>query len=63
MERMKIPQDFDYDGVDGLSNESKEKFKTIRPLSLGQASRISGVRNSDIAVLMVILARGKDGKN
>ena len=57
MERLKIPSDFDYDGVEGISNESKEKFKTIRPLSLGQASRISGVRNSDIAVLMVLLNR------
>ena len=54
---MKIPPDLDYDVVQGLSNESREKLKRVRPLSLGQASRISGVRNSDIAVLMVLLAK------
>ena len=59
MEKLKIPADFDYDGVDGISTESREKFKAIKPLSLGQASRISGVRNSDIAVLMVLLGRKK----
>jgi tRNA uridine 5-carboxymethylaminomethyl modification enzyme len=57
MEKLKIPADFDYDGVMGLSNESREKFKDVRPLSIGQASRISGVRNSDIAILMVSVAR------
>ncbi len=61
MEFMKIPLDFDYDEIEGLSNESKEKFKSVRPMSVGQASRISGVRNSDIAVLMVILGRKKRG--
>jgi len=58
MEKLKIPVDFDYDGIDGISTESREKLKAIQPLSLGQASRISGVRNSDIAVLMVLLGRG-----
>lgn len=57
MERMKIPEDFDYRKIEGLSHEAKERFQNIRPLSLGQASRISGVRNSDIAVLMTLLAR------
>lgn len=57
MEKMKIPPGFDYDSVEGISSESREKLKAIRPLSLGQASRISGVRNSDIAVLMVLLGR------
>jgi tRNA uridine 5-carboxymethylaminomethyl modification enzyme len=57
LERMRIPGDLDYDTVQGLSNESREKLKRVRPLSLGQASRISGVRNSDIAVLMVLLAK------
>ena len=54
---MKIPDDFDYDAVDGLSSESRQKFKTVRPLSIGQAGRISGVRTSDIAVMMVALSR------
>ncbi len=57
MERIRIPRDFDYDGVEGLSSESREKMKQIRPLSVGQASRISGVRNADLAVLMVHLGR------
>jgi len=57
MERIAIPSDFDYDAVDGLSMESREKFKAIQPVSVGQAGRISGVRTSDLAILMVVLAR------
>jgi tRNA uridine 5-carboxymethylaminomethyl modification enzyme len=57
MEHISIPPDFDYESIEGISSESKEKFKQVRPLSVGQASRISGVRNSDIAVLMIILGR------
>ncbi len=57
MERISIPQDFDWDGIVGLSTESREKFKSVRPLSVGQASRISGVRSSDLAILMVALSR------
>ncbi len=48
-----IPDDFDYDALDGLSAESREKLKSIRPHSVGQAQRISGVRISDIALLMM----------
>ena len=55
VERMKLPADYDYDTVKGLSNEGREKLKNIRPLNLGQAGRISGVRNADIAVLMAHL--------
>lgn len=57
MEDMLIPEDFDYETLDGISSESREKLKTIRPRSVGQASRISGVRSSDIAVLTVLLSR------
>ena len=57
MERVRIPADFDYDAISGLSNEAREKFKAIRPLSVGQASRISGVRSADIAILLVLLDR------
>ncbi len=57
MEKRKIPTDFNYDSVEGISNESREKLKKIKPLSIGQASRISGVRNSDIAVLMILLKK------
>lgn len=58
MENMKIPAAFDYDEATGISAEAREKLKEIKPVSLGQASRISGVRNSDIAVLMVELHHG-----
>ncbi len=59
MEDLKIPRDFDYDTATGLSTESRLKFKEIRPLSVGQASRVSGVRSSDIAVLLIYLRRGR----
>ena len=61
-ESVVIPDDFDYDDVDGLSQESREKFKSIRPKSVGQAGRISGVRVSDIAVLQVALRGVRSGK-
>lgn len=61
-ESVAIPDDFDYDDVDGLSQESREKFKSIRPKSVGQAGRISGVRVSDIAVLQVVLRGVRSGK-
>ncbi len=57
MENLRIPDDFDYGRVAGISKESIEKFRAIRPMSVGQASRISGVRSSDIAVLLVALGR------
>jgi tRNA uridine 5-carboxymethylaminomethyl modification enzyme len=56
MEDLKIPPDFDYEAATGLSTESRLKFKEIRPLSIGQAARISGVRSSDIAVLLIYLS-------
>ena len=52
-----IRQDFNYDSINGLSSESREKLKTIQPKNLGQASRISGVSPADISVLMVHLGR------
>jgi tRNA uridine 5-carboxymethylaminomethyl modification enzyme len=52
-----IPPDFDYDGVPGLSWEIREKLQQVRPRSLGQAARISGVTPAAIAVLMVYLKR------
>jgi tRNA uridine 5-carboxymethylaminomethyl modification enzyme len=55
MENAKIPYDFDYAKVVALSAESRLKLEKIRPLTLGQASRISGIRNSDIMLLMVYL--------
>ncbi len=57
LERIRIPDDLSYDEIEGLSSEAREKLKDIRPVSVGQASRISGVRNSDIAVLMIYFKR------
>ncbi len=57
-ESIRIPDDFDYDSVEGLSAESREKFKSVRPATLGQAGRISGVRVSDTAVLALYLREG-----
>ena len=54
-EGQKIPDDFDYDAVTGLSAESREKLKAVRPASIGQAQRISGIRVSDVALLMIHL--------
>jgi len=58
LESLLIDESLDYDAIEGLSAEGKEKLKKVRPLSIGQASRINGVRNSDIAVLIVHLDRG-----
>ncbi len=58
MEQIPISVDFNYDAVDGISTEAREKLKLVRPLSVGQAGRISGVRNSDLAILMVVMKRG-----
>lgn len=61
MEDQIIPDDFDYDAVSSISSESKEKLRKIRPRSLGQALRISGVRQSDAAVLMIYLVKKQRG--
>lgn len=55
MEHVKIPADFDYGAIPSLSAESRLKLEKVRPLTLGQAERISGIRNSDIMLLMVYL--------
>ncbi len=57
LENMAIPASFDYDKVNALSNEALQKFKRIRPATLGQASRISGVNPSDVQILMVYMGR------
>ncbi len=54
-ENVKIPSDIDYDAITNIAHEAREKFKKVRPLTLGQASRISGVNPSDIAILSVRL--------
>ncbi len=56
-EEKRIPEGFDYDAVPGLSNEIRQKLKEVRPRSLGQAGRISGVTPAAVAVLMVYVKR------
>jgi tRNA uridine 5-carboxymethylaminomethyl modification enzyme len=57
IENIKIPGDIDFSGVRGLSNEIKEKLSRQRPLSVGQASRISGVTPAAVSMLMVYLRK------
>ena len=57
LENKTIPDNFDYDKLSALSIEALQKFKKIRPLTIGQASRISGVNPSDIQILMVYIGR------
>lgn len=57
MEELEIPENFDYMKVQAISNEAREKFKRIKPGTLGQASRISGINPSDIQILMVYMGR------
>jgi len=57
MENAHIPADFDYGSIPSLSAESRLKLEKIRPVTLGQANRISGIRNSDIMLLMVYLKK------
>ena len=57
LEDKQIPAGFDYATVPSLRNEARQKFMQIRPVTLGQASRISGVSPADISILMVWLKR------
>jgi tRNA uridine 5-carboxymethylaminomethyl modification enzyme len=53
MEHFRIPDEFEYDSISGLKTEAREKLATIRPISIGQASRIPGVSPADSSILMV----------
>lgn len=57
MEDLRIPENFDYDKIKTLSTESRIKLKSIRPQTIGQASRISGVSASDISILLLFMGR------
>jgi tRNA uridine 5-carboxymethylaminomethyl modification enzyme len=62
LENRDIPADMDYDAVIGLGSEVKQKLKQVRPISLGQASRISGVTPAAISLLVVALEKKKRGR-
>ena len=57
LERIKIPADINYDEISHISTETREKLAKVRPATLGQASRIGGVKPADISVLMVMFSR------
>ena len=63
IESKKIPAEIDYDDVPSLRIEARQKLKKLRPLNMGQASRISGVSPADISVLLVYLEQAKYLKN
>ena len=57
LEELSIPENFNYQRIGSLSTEALQKFQKIKPRTLGQASRISGVNPSDIQILMVYMGR------
>ncbi|AIE61696.1 tRNA uridine-5-carboxymethylaminomethyl(34) synthesis enzyme MnmG [Bacillus methanolicus] len=59
MEDKKIPENIDYDAITGLATEARMKLKEVRPLSIAQASRISGVNPADISILLVYIEQGR----
>ena len=57
LDNKKIPIDIDYDKIHNLASEAKQKLKEIRPTSIGQALRISGVNPADISLIMIYLKK------
>ena len=62
LEKIKLPLDFDYSGLSGISREIREKLNYFKPLNLGQASRISGVTPAAISLLMVYIRKANEQK-
>lgn len=62
MEAKKIPEAIDYTQINGIATEAIEKLDKIRPQTIAQASRISGVNPSDISILSVYIEQGKIDK-
>ncbi|KAB7707626.1 tRNA uridine-5-carboxymethylaminomethyl(34) synthesis enzyme MnmG [Bacillus aerolatus] len=59
MENKKIPENIDYDAINGLASEARHNLKEVRPLSIAQASRISGVNPADISILLIYIEQGR----
>ncbi len=57
LDELMIPDNFDFDKVKSLSTEGRQKFMKIKPRTLGQAGRISGVNPTDVQILMVYMGR------
>ncbi|MFJ7828184.1 tRNA uridine-5-carboxymethylaminomethyl(34) synthesis enzyme MnmG [Psychrobacillus sp. NPDC096623] len=62
MEDKKIPENIDYNAINGIATEAKQKLMEVRPLSIAQASRISGVNPADISILLIYIEQGKIAK-
>ncbi|OXS60861.1 tRNA uridine 5-carboxymethylaminomethyl modification enzyme [Bacillus sp. V-88] len=62
MENKRIPDNIDYSAISGLASEARQKLIEVQPLSLAQASRISGVNPADVSILMVYIEQGKIAK-
>ena len=63
VEQKQIPATFDYDTIPSMRNEARQKLKEIRPATLGQASRISGVSPADVSLVMVWMKRGRSSED
>ena len=63
LEDKKLPSDIDYEKIEGLRIEARQKLSDMRPVSVGQASRISGVSPADINVLLIYLEKLRRTKN
>ena len=63
LENKKIPEDIDYDKIHNLASEAKQKLKEVRPTSIGQAIRISGVNPADISIIMIYLKKEYNNDN
>ena len=65
LEDKKIPKDIDYDKVTNIASEARQKLKTVRPETIAQATRISGVNPADISILSIYLKKeySKDSKH
>ncbi|MBL5797093.1 tRNA uridine-5-carboxymethylaminomethyl(34) synthesis enzyme MnmG [Heyndrickxia sporothermodurans] len=62
LEDKKIPENIDYDAINGIATEARQKLSKVRPLSIAQASRISGVNPADISILLVYIEQGRIAK-